>query len=116
MPRLMELVLEIRPWFRFWLDDFPGSFHARHGWRFLLLPLIAQHFPPELLSMNFLMAGMTPVMTLAIKVTPSSPQSSRTNVLVRYCDAFSERISLGLFTCLAGRPTTSSFSIARRLR
>jgi len=29
-------------------------------------------FLPELLSMNFLMAGMTPVMTLAMKVTPGS--------------------------------------------
>jgi hypothetical protein len=29
-------------------------------------------FLPELLSMNFLMAGMTPVMTLAMKVTPNS--------------------------------------------
>jgi hypothetical protein len=34
LPRPAELILEYTR-FRFWLDDLPSSFHARHGWRFL---------------------------------------------------------------------------------
>jgi hypothetical protein len=42
LPRPAELILEYTR-FRFWLDDLPSSFHARHGWRFLQ-SLTAQRF------------------------------------------------------------------------
>ncbi len=38
---------------------------------------LAKTFFPELLSMNFLMAGMVPVMTLAMKAAPASMEPSR---------------------------------------
>lgn len=41
-------------------------------------------FLPELLSMNFLMAGMTPVATLAMKLTPGSHNPAWSDVLVRH--------------------------------
>ena len=71
IPRLMELVLEYILGFAFgwmifqalFMRDMAGGSYYRS---------LRSTFLPELLSMNFLMAGMTPVMTLAMKVTPNS--------------------------------------------
>jgi len=71
IPRLMELVLEYILGFAFgwmifqalFMRDMAGGSYYRSS---------RSTFLPELLSMNFLMAGMTPVMTLAMKVTPNS--------------------------------------------
>ena len=45
---------------------------------------LSSTFFPELLSMNCLMAGMVPAMTLAMKSAPAEPQSIWTGILVHY--------------------------------
>src|SRR6266404_8086016 len=71
LPRPAELILEYVLGFAFgwvifqalFMRDMAGGSYGRS---------LRSTFLPELLSMNFLMAGMTPVMTLAMKVTPNS--------------------------------------------
>ena len=69
----------IHPWFRFWLDDFPGSFHARHGWRFLL-PLIAQHFSARAAIHEFPHGRNDAGHDSGHEGDAKQPQSFRTNV------------------------------------
>jgi hypothetical protein len=71
IPRPGELILEYVLGFAFgwtifqalFMRDMAGGSYSR---------ALRSTFLPELLSMNFLMAGMTPVMTLAMRVTPGS--------------------------------------------
>jgi hypothetical protein len=71
LPRLAEMVLEYALGFAFgwtilqalFMRDMAGGSYYRS---------LRLTFLSELLSMNFLMAGMTVVMTLAMKVTPDS--------------------------------------------
>jgi uncharacterized protein DUF4396 len=71
MPRPAEVVLEYVLGFAFgwtifqalFMRDMAGGSYGRS---------LRSTFLPELLSMNFLMAGMTPVATLAMKLTPDS--------------------------------------------
>jgi len=76
IPRPEELILEYVLGFAFgwtifqalFMRDMAGGSYSR---------ALRSTFLPELLSMNFLMAGMTPVMTLAMKVTPGTILSDR---------------------------------------
>jgi hypothetical protein len=71
LPRPAELILEYTLGFAFgwtifqalFMRDMAGGSYSRS---------LRSAFLPELLSMNFLMAGMIPVMTFAMKATPNS--------------------------------------------
>jgi len=71
LPRPAELILEYTLGFAFgwtifqalFMRDMAGGSYSRS---------LKSAFLPELLSMNFLMAGMIPVMTFAMKATPNS--------------------------------------------
>jgi hypothetical protein len=71
LPRLAEMVLEYALGFAFGWTIFQALFMREMAggsyYRSLRITFLS-----ELLSMNFLMAGMTVVMTLAMKVTPDS--------------------------------------------
>jgi len=71
LPRLAEIALEYALGFAFGWTIFQALFmrDMAGGSYYRSLRIT---FLPELLSMNFLMAGMTVVMTLAMKVTPDS--------------------------------------------
>jgi hypothetical protein len=71
LPRLAEIVLEYALGFAFGWTIFQAFFMREMAGGSYYRSLRTT-FLSELLSMNFLMAGMTVVMTLAMKVTPDS--------------------------------------------